>query len=133
MTQPHDEAIDDASDDELALAREVRLFHVRVIEGVEAAVERIVTDIAADVVARELLLEPADIEAIVDRALQRFSRKEPLRVRVHREDAPRVNCGFPVAADDALRPGDAIVELRTGSVNASLGVRLSAIVAAALA
>lgn len=128
-----DHGDDEPDDDELELAREVRLFHARVIEAVEAAVETLVADIAADVLGRELLLEPADIEAIVDRALQRFAAEEPLRVRVHAEDASRLNCGVPVAADMRLRRGDAVIELRNGSVDASLGVRLATLVRAAVA
>lgn len=122
----------DASEDELELMREIRLFHARIIEAAEAAVERVVSDVAADVLARELLLEPADIEAIVDRGLKRFAAEEPLRVRVHADDAPRLNCSVPAIADERLRAGDAVIELRGGSIDATLGVRLSTVVEAAL-
>ncbi len=134
ILEDRDEAVevqDDVPDDDLAeLARDVRLFHARIIEAVEDAVEMLVTDIAADVLGRELLLEPAGIEAIIDRALQRFAAEEPLRVRVHAQDVERLKCGVPVVADTQLRPGDAIIELRSGSVDASLGVRLAALVQA---
>lgn len=122
----------DASEEELELARDIRLFHARIIEAVEAAVETLVSDIAAGVLGRELLLEPADIEAIVDRALHRFAADEPLRVRVHAEDAVRVQCGLPVVCDERLRPGDAVIEVRNGSIDASLGMRLDSILRAAL-
>ena len=128
----HDDVMHDAGDDELELAREVRMFHARVIEAVEAAVETLVNDIAADVLGRELAIEPVEIEAIVDRALQRFASEEPLRVRVHPDDVVRVACGLPVVADARLRAGDAVIELRNGSVDASLGIRLSALVRATL-
>lgn len=127
IATPHDTEPVEASDDELQLTRDIRLFHARVIESVEAAVETLVSDIAADVLGRELLLEPADIEAIVDRALQRFAADEPLRIRVHADDARRVNCGLPVVPDDRLRPGDAVIELRNGSIDASLGMRLATV------
>lgn len=137
LLEPVDDEIDDAredqDEDELELLREVRLFHARVIEAVEAAVETLVTDIAADVLGRELVLQPAEIETIVDRALQRFADEEPLRVRVHADDAPRLNGALPVVLDVGLRPGDAVIELRNGSVDASLGVRLAAVVRAATA
>lgn len=130
------EALRQAQDDEIAgqgdddVLREVRLFYARVIEAVEAAVETLLEDLAADVLGRELLLGPVDIEAIVDRALQRFASEEPLRVRVHPEDRSRVKCGIPVVADGDLRPGDAIVELRSGSIDASFGARLAALLQA---
>jgi len=119
-----------AQDDTLELMREVRLFYARVVEAVEAAVETLVADIAVDVLGRELLLAPCDIEAIVDRALARFTSEQPLRVRVHPDDAVLLQCAVPVVADERLRAGDAVVELREGSVDASLGVRLAALVRA---
>lgn len=134
LLEPRNDSVDEPQDggDELELARDVRLFHARVIEAVEAAVETLVADIAADVLGRELRLDPVDIEQIVDRALQRFAAEEPLRVRVHSDDAGRLNCGIPVVADMRLRPGDAVIELRNGSADASLGVRLAALVRKAL-
>lgn len=123
----------DPTDDELELGREVRLFRARVIEAVEASVEMLVNDIAADVLGRELALAPADVEAIVDRALERFAREEPLRVRVHADDAAALRCAVPVVTDARLRPGDAVIELRDGNVDASLGVRLETLVRAVLA
>lgn len=110
---------------EVDLVRDVRLFHARITEAVETAVELVTADIAAEIVARELQLAPADIERIVDRALQRFVSEEPLRVRVHPGEAEGVRCGIPIVADAALARGDAIVELRDGRVDARLGVRLA--------
>lgn len=124
---------DEPDDDEVELARDVRLFHARIIEAVEAAVEMLVADIAADVLARELSLAPVEVDAIVDRALQRFAAEEPLRVRVHADDLPRLECAVPAVADARLRPGDAVIELRAGTVDLSLGVRLASLVRAALA
>jgi Flagellar assembly protein FliH len=129
----NDTVVDEVCDDELELLRDVRLFHARIIEAVEAAVETLVADIAADVLGRELLLEAADIESIVDAALQRFSSEEPLRIRVNADDVSRVRCSVPVVADDRLRRGDAVLELRGGSVDASLGVRLASVIQAATA
>lgn len=117
----------EVSDNERELVREVRLFHARVIEAVEASVETLTADIAADVLARELCLAPADIEAIIDRALQRFAQEQPVRVRVHDADLAGLTCSVPLIADARLRPGDAVIELRSGSVDASLGVRLAAV------
>ena len=89
---------------EIDLLREMRLFRARIIEATEAAVETLVADIAADVLARELLLAPADVETIVDRALHRFLADEPLRVRVHADDVPNVRCDVPVVADERCGP-----------------------------
>ena len=123
------EAREDESD-ESELVREVRLFHARIVEAVEAAVETLVEDIAADVLGRELLLAPCDIEAIVDRALARLASEQPLRVRLHAEDAAGLKCAVPLIVDERLRRGDAVIELHDGAVDASLGVRLATIVQA---
>ncbi len=125
---PDEQAV--SNDERLAALREVRLFRAGVIEAVEAAVETITADIAADVLGRELLLAPADIESIVDRALQRFAGEEPMRVRLHDDDAAQAKCALPVVRDPALRRGDAIIELRSGSIDVSLGIRLETLLAA---
>jgi flagellar biosynthesis/type III secretory pathway protein FliH len=102
------------------------LFHARVIEGVEAAVETLLTDVAADVLGRELLLAPADLKTIVNCMIQRYLSDEPLRVRVHPSDAG-FSCALPVVPDERLRSGDAVMELRCGTVDAALGVRLATV------
>lgn len=109
------------------LLRDVRLFNARVTEALESAIEQLLCDVACDVLARELQLRPADIERIVDRTLQRFCAEEPLRVRVHPEDVATLKSRIPAIADASLSRGDAILELRDGFVDASLGVRLQAV------
>jgi len=106
------------------IVRDIRLFRARIEEAVEEAVHVLLADIAADVVARELQLAPADIRAIVRRTMQQFAAEQPLRVRVDPSSVHTLDCGVPVVADESLRPGDAIVELRTGSIDATLGARL---------
>lgn len=107
------------------LLRDVRLFHAHLIEAVECARETVMTDIAAGVLARELRLAPADVDGVVDAALQRYFDEEPLRVRVHPAECAAVQCGLPVVADAELLRGDAVIELRAGSIDARLGVRLA--------
>src|SRR5581483_6750791 len=67
-------ASDSAYDAEIGeLLRDVRLFKARVAELVEDAVGTLLTDIAAQVLARELQLASADIGAVVEAVLQRFA------------------------------------------------------------
>lgn len=117
--------------DEFELARDVRVFRARIADAVDGAVETILTDIAVDVLARELRLAPADVDRIVNAALERFFGENPLRVRVHRDDVARVSCAVPVTGDESLLPGDAVIELQNGSIDASLGVRLATLLAKA--
>lgn len=113
------------------LVRDVRLFHARVREAVESASGALLADIAAGVLGRELQLAPCDLQAILAGALSRFATEDPVRVRVHPEDAAGMSwCGIPVLADARLRRGDAVIELRNGSLDASLGVRLASVLAA---
>lgn len=117
----------EGSDSETDLARDVRLFHARLAEAVESAAERLLCDIACDVLARELQLAAVDIERIVDRALERYFTEQPVRIRVHPADAEGLRCALPVVADPLLSRGDAVVELRDGCVDASLGIRLDTV------
>jgi flagellar biosynthesis/type III secretory pathway protein FliH len=126
---PEIEIADDPLDEADAM-REVRLFRARLAEALDSAVEQMLCDIASGVLGRELRLAPADIKRIIDRALQRYAAEEPLRVRVHPGDAAKLQCGVPIIADAQLRRGDAIVELRDGFIDASLGVRLDAVLRA---
>lgn len=122
-----------APDDEIVMRgrmevlRETRLFHARIAEAVDTAVERVLCDISSEVLARELQIAPADVRTIVDRALQRYAAEIPVRVRVCPEDAATVELGVPVIADDQLMHGDAVVELQDGFVDARFGVRLEAV------
>ena len=106
------------------LLRDVRLFHARVHEAVETAAESLTAELALTVLGRELELRPADIRAIVRRILRRYAAEQPLRVRAHPDDAAGLACELPVTADESLRRGDAVVELRAGSLDASLTTRL---------
>jgi flagellar biosynthesis/type III secretory pathway protein FliH len=121
-------ASDCACDAEIGeLLRDVRLFKARVAELVEDAAGTLLADIAAQVIARELQLAPAEIGAVIESALQRFGAEQPLRIRIARADEGRVDSDLPVIIDEALREGDAALDVAGGSVDATLGVRLDAV------
>jgi flagellar assembly protein FliH len=127
------DAVEDDSErlcEEGDLVRSVCLFHARIREALEDAVDRLLLDVASEVLARELQLAPVAIERIVDAALQRYVSEAPVRVRVHPNDVQALNCGVPVVGDDSLAHGDAVVELRDGLLDATLGVRLDAVLRA---
>jgi flagellar biosynthesis/type III secretory pathway protein FliH len=123
----------EAADEGAQLMRDIRVFRARIAEGVEAALDVLLADIAADVLARELCLAPADVQKVVDCALARYQSEEPVRVRVHCDEINSVGCTIPVIADPDLRTGDAVIELRSGTVQATLGIRLADVLAAARA
>ena len=123
---------DELEDEQFAVLRDARIFHARIAEAVEDAVESLLGDIAAIVLGRELELSSADISAITERALQQFAAEEPVRLRAHPDEVDVLDCAVPVVADDALRRGDVVIELRTGTVDATLGARLDAVMRGAL-
>jgi len=113
-------------DEIVAAIRDARLFGARLHDALRDTRDALLAALAADVLARELRAAPCDLEAL----LERCAAAVPIvRVRVAQEDASRVR-GVPVVADETLLPGDAIVELAGGAIDARLGVRLADVLAA---
>jgi flagellar biosynthesis/type III secretory pathway protein FliH len=109
-------------EDALAAARR---FNAALADALALSLERLVRDIACDVLARELLLAPCDVAAVAARALQRYAGEGALRLRVHPGDvAACAALEVPVVGDGSLRTGDVILDVRCGSIDASLGARL---------
>ncbi|MHB8141009.1 MAG: FliH/SctL family protein [Vulcanimicrobiaceae bacterium] len=112
------------------LLRDVRLFRARVAECVEACAQRLLVDLAADVLGRELSSSPAQLAAIVARTLARIGDEIPLRLRVHPDERFATTYGgVPVEGDERLKRGDLLIDLRDGEVDAGLGVRLAEVLA----
>jgi hypothetical protein len=113
-----------------AALRDARLFRARLADAFDDAAARLLRDLAADVLARELRLAPCELTAIV----QRIAECAPVvRVRTAACDAARTagvlrsrGCDVVVVEDAALAGGDAVVELAGGALDARLGVRLAA-------
>lgn len=112
----------DDVDDACAQARR---FRASLADAVDCAVDDVLATIASAVLGRELLLAPADVRRIVTNAIDGEVR-EVLRVRVHPNDRSACH-GLPydVRIDDTLRPGDAVIEVTHGTIDARLGTRLS--------
>jgi flagellar biosynthesis/type III secretory pathway protein FliH len=120
------ERVDDALPDVASALRAARLFRAQLADALTEAFGTLLCDLAADVLARELRLAPCDLEALV----QRVAERAPIvRVRVAPADVPRIR-SVAVEADAALDPGDAIVELAGGAIDARLGVRLASVLEA---
>jgi flagellar biosynthesis/type III secretory pathway protein FliH len=103
--------------DEIALAR------IAVFEAYERAVARLIEVTARDLLARELALAPADIAALAGRALRMFADEEPVALVVAPADAPLVNVEIPVRVDPSLTPGDLVVVVRDGLIDARFALR----------
>ena len=107
-------------------AHDLRRFYAAVADAVDVATRDLLEDIASDVLARELALAPADVLRVVEGTLARFHAEMPLRVLAHHDDVLALQrVAVPVQADETLRRGDVTIVLRYGTIDASLGARLS--------
>jgi hypothetical protein len=119
-------AADQCDDETGAALRDARLFRARLADAFDAAAARLVRELVADVLARELRLAPCDLDRIVRRL---FARGPAVRVRVAPADVACIT-GVAVLADPGLCAGDAVVELTGGALDARLGVRVAAVLEA---
>jgi len=111
--------------------RAARRFRAGLADAVDAAVARLLPEIARAVLARELRIDPADVAAIVAGALKRFAGEKALALRAHPADVD-VLADLPVTivADGELRRGDAVLELHSGTIDLRMDSRLHAILQA---
>ncbi|HTX59485.1 MAG TPA: FliH/SctL family protein [Verrucomicrobiae bacterium] len=131
--EPSEEPPEPDDSESFEAVAQARRFRAALADALEVALETLLRDVASLVLARELQLRPADLRAIVAAALERYRGEEPVCVRVHPSEAAVLSdCGLRVAADAALRPGDALLEVRSGTIDASLGARLAAILEGAV-
>ena len=109
------------------VAAESARWYARLNDALDAACARLLGDIAAGVLARELYLAPCDLTALVD-GLRAQMLGDPLCIRLHPDDCARWNdASIPCREDVALAPGDAVLELHEGSIDARFGLRLQAV------
>lgn len=124
-------ALDDLASASDELLSQARRFHAYLHDVYLQLRERLLTDLAAGVLARELAVEPVAINALAAQLIAEYAREEPVRLRLHRSDVPLVEprCALPIVADAALHPGDAVLEVRDGEIDARFGLRLEAVLA----
>ena len=106
----------------------VRRFHAALADALDASLDALLREVARDVLARELTIAPADVAAIAARALGRYEGESPLRLRVHPDDVAELSGAVHnVVADGGLRRGDVAIDLRAGTIDATLGARLACV------
>ena len=123
-----------ASDDEVSPVEEtladVRRFQAALADALEVRLEGLLGDIAAGVLARELRIAPPDLRAIVERELA-LAGEPPVRIRAHPDECESLQAfDSIVVADPAMRRGDVTIEVRSGTIAATLGCRLERALAA---
>ena len=117
---------DSSANEPAAVFAEVRRFRASLADALDYAVQELLRDIAAGVLARELLLEPCDVRSIVERACRSFA--DVVAVRAHPDEIAKLTAlDVAVVPDATLRRGDVKLDLHAGSIDLSLGARLDAI------
>ena len=106
---------------------EVRRFRAALADALDARIEVLLREIATTVVGREIGIAPADVRAIVAREIA-LAGEPPLKIRANPFECDALRrAGYAVAADPAMRRGDLAIELRSGTIDASLGCRLEGV------
>jgi flagellar biosynthesis/type III secretory pathway protein FliH len=106
-----------------------RRFRAGLSDALESAVPELLGSIARDVLARELMLGPVDLAAIVAAAIDGCAQTV-LSIHVHPADL-EVARRFEstVSADRGLKRGDLRLELHSGTIDLTLAARLDAVLA----
>jgi flagellar biosynthesis/type III secretory pathway protein FliH len=109
----------------------IRRFRAGVADALDAAVQRLLEEIAENVLARELRIAPPDVAAIVAKARDSCVAERVLGVRLHPSQRDALGeLEVQSICDDRLSPGDIVIELRSGTIDLRLRTRLAAALAA---
>lgn len=116
-------------EDELGFAiGEARRFRAALADATSACLADLLADLSAQVLARELELAPADVQRIVEDALERYGA-DVVTVRVHPSEAALLGDAWRVELDERLRCGDVEIVVANGTIDARLGSRLARVLA----
>ena len=104
-----------------------RRFRAGVRDALDVAVAQSLQRVARDVLGRELQLAPADVSAIVNAALEASHAENVLAIRANPADLDALRAfDLELIGDEALRPGDIELVLRSGTIDLRLASRLNA-------
>lgn len=121
---------DEPSRADACVVRHALRAQAAIADAMEVVRGDLLRDLACDILGRELQLAPCDIAGIVTQALARCRAEFPMAVRVHPDDLPALqNCAVAVIADANLRRGDALLDVRKGTIDMTLGARLAEVLA----
>jgi flagellar biosynthesis/type III secretory pathway protein FliH len=122
---------DDIAAEYASVFSAVRRFRAGIADALDAAVQRLLSQIGENVVARELQIAPPDLGAIVAKARERAVAERVIAVRVHpaqRHGLTTLN--VEIYEDDRLTLGDVVLELHSGTIDLRLRTRLAIALAA---
>jgi flagellar biosynthesis/type III secretory pathway protein FliH len=108
---------------------DLALLRLAAYEAFERSAARLLRTLALDVLGRELLVAPADLEALAAQALAAFAAAEPVGLAVSPHDAERVRTPLPLRVDPSLEAGDLVVDVRDGAFESRFAFRLESALA----
>jgi flagellar biosynthesis/type III secretory pathway protein FliH len=111
---------------------DLALMRLAALEGYERACTRLLESLASEVLGRELALAPADLAALLQRALAAFSEREPLAIVLAPHDAERARFPLPVRADPTLAAGDLVIEVSDSQLESRFAFRTQVALARAV-
>ena len=134
-----------AARDELAVelelahgvAAQAKVDREMLIAAAEPEIVRLALEMTRKLIAREVAVDPDIVKGLVTRALLKAAGDGAMRLRLHPETISRlgsyladvsarfVSRGVEVVPDPTVEPGGAIVDTRTGSVDARLSTQLA--------
>lgn len=122
---------DDIALEYASLFSAIRRFRAGIADALDAAVQRLLSQIGENVVARELQIAPPDLAAIVAKARERASAERVIAVRVHPAQCHALaTLDVEIHQDDRLASGDVVLELDSGTIDLRLRTRLAIALAA---
>lgn len=109
----------------VSFVEEITLLRLRVIESFERSRKSLLHRFAQDVLARELQLQPVDIEAIARKALDAFAQESIVSLAVSPADAACLRDYACVCVDESLEAGDFIADVSDGCLESPLRLRVA--------
>lgn len=108
-----------------SFVEEIALLRLRVVESFERSRKTLLHRFAEEVLARELQLQPVDIEAIARKVLAAFADEDLISVVVCPADAACLRGYARVRVDESLEPGDFIADVCDGHLESPLRLRVA--------
>ncbi len=102
---------------------ELKFARLAALEAYDRAVPRLLDALVHEVLGRELALVPVDLAALAAGLRAEFAACEPVALVVAPGDAGSIAADFPVRVDPTLHPGDLMLDVRDGQIDARLAIR----------
>ncbi|MGH7708696.1 MAG: FliH/SctL family protein [Vulcanimicrobiaceae bacterium] len=105
------------------LLAQIVAARLAIAESYERRRDQLFARLAREVLGRELALAPCSLEPLAREVWESARDCEPIVVHLAPSDAARFELDLPVCSDPALEPGDLVLAVRDGSIDARFGVR----------